>query len=283
MSPPSGQISSGRTYTLGFGRKFGPGITFSGQVSNVSGSPAGQVQVWQTCDATYVNATSNGYDVVSSYGNNVLDSDAVSLETAKPIITGVTSDFTKGDPIPIKDSDCPTQLFYTNNATSSLSSMVLSGQFQTYLMYKPQGAHSIFVVLKRVNWEIYATATVNNGQLLLDKGSMFTENPKGVHDPNLPQWNGHMQEINSSELSTKVSGSVKDAQGRPLAGIRVTAFWIDDGETEQLFGYTNSNGQYAIYGDFGLNPVVLTTSDAQTYAQGFISNGQDQTINFQES
>ena len=72
--------------------------------------------------------------------------------------------------------------------------LTMNGSYQTYLMYRPAGADSIWVTLEMLPWRAGGDASRSGTQWYLVNGSAFpsanSPSPQGQPSTTLPEWNG---------------------------------------------------------------------------------------------
>jgi len=184
----SGMLTQGGNpvTSLNFGYP-GPdyGIQFTATLTTTYG---GQVALIQLVNTTHTVTLASGTQGVQASNGYVLDDPRSGTVPqyggAKGVITFP----------PVTSAQVP----WTDATAVSLqgaTAATTNDQFQTYLMYQPPGAGSIWVTLQMLTWSWSGSASQANGAWALGPNNTFSPSPAGASttgtsSTTLPQWSG---------------------------------------------------------------------------------------------
>ena len=119
-------------------------------------------------------------------------------------------------------------------AFRSVNRVYESGDFKTYLMYKPAGTNSIWVTIQSMTWhwsgeaDWKKTGFLSSGWVAKAGKVPPLVNPKAAKDATLPTWNNYWTLANAGPLSERKHNQRQGDPlrlGNPLVGVTVTARW----------------------------------------------------------
>lgn len=192
-----------QSYYLG-GVRFGnPGITFNAavQTPNVAVA-AGSIAFEQKTTFNYaVQGHLNG----TSYSQTRSASDALDSVDADPRYDVSSVRIAAGSTSTTTDSDSPSISPVTTDET-----MQASGSFKTYLVYKPGGDGSIWVVLGKLDWSFaFSASYYKSGNPAImptwvattTSPTDTTTNPVGSDTYDLPEWSMRAQDAKWTQVT----------------------------------------------------------------------------------
>lgn len=169
--------------TLHFGTRASPGITWNGSVQTPA-IGAGEIAYVQLINYK-VGVVENGARSAEASRGFILDDDP-GADAGNPSYEAAVA-IGNNDNKPVSSNDSPAMILIPE-----LSAAGRIDEFKTYLVYKPQGADSIWVTLREVEWNWSGLATKDaQGNWQLAPGATSSKNPPSKDSSTLPTWDDY--------------------------------------------------------------------------------------------